>query len=211
MFRSVAILCLSLLCVGCAYDRTKVGKIHGKYSLTWVSSDLFAFIPDANDPFCFERHNGERIYPAAMYTDGGSIPRPLWAFRNYSPWTYGPAYLVHDWLFLAHDCGPDDYQRYTVEEAATVMAEAMKTLMENDKAPKNRLAFEMIYRAVKTDVAEKLWDAPSECDVPAPMATRRFAHGLLRPDQRPREFMPENIEPQRYQVEVDLNSTMPRE
>nr|WP_249779640.1 DUF1353 domain-containing protein [Bradyrhizobium sediminis] len=35
-----------------------------------------------------------------MYTDGGSIPRIAQIFNGLSPWGFGPAYIVHDWIFL---------------------------------------------------------------------------------------------------------------
>ncbi len=92
---------------GCStayYAHTKEGKFWGATCLEWRNQHEFAFHQNSRHPFYFERANGEKIIPKSIYTDGGSIPRALWAFRGYSPWEYGPAFIIHDWLFIAHHC-----------------------------------------------------------------------------------------------------------
>jgi hypothetical protein len=42
------------------------------------------------------------IVPETMYTDGGSVPQILWGIPGLSPWALGPAYIIHDWIFLVH-------------------------------------------------------------------------------------------------------------
>jgi hypothetical protein len=57
----------------------------------WIGPDRFILRPDP-DPtqrLTFTRANGDVITPREMYTDGGSIPRPLWVFRGLSPDTPG--------------------------------------------------------------------------------------------------------------------------
>jgi hypothetical protein len=98
--------CLIILASGCAtightYNKVTPGDLKGKLTVRWVEPDVFLFIPDHSDPLVFTRHNGERISPGRMLTDGGSIPRPLWILRSYSPWGYAPAFVVHDWLYEA--------------------------------------------------------------------------------------------------------------
>src|SRR5262245_53900835 len=87
------------------YQKLKVGKLEGKVTVQWLEPNVFLFIPDAERPLTFTRSNGEKIQPGRLITDGGSIPRPMWVFRNYSPWGYAPAFIVHDWIFYTKHCG----------------------------------------------------------------------------------------------------------
>src|SRR5215470_9390632 len=121
------ILVLALLAsTGCAsllYRRVAPGQLHGKLVDQWIDYDKFIFLPDKDKPLSFTRANGDQITPGMMYTDGGSIPRPLWVLRSYSPWGYAPAFIIHDWLFDSHHCGDSPFPKYTNDEAARVMAE----------------------------------------------------------------------------------------
>ena len=96
-----------------------------------------------------------------MYTDGGSIPRPLWALRSYSPWGYAPAFIVHDWLFHMRHCQLPGNEKFTVDEAAWVMSEVMKTMMEKEGVDKFTLY--TIFEAVRSPLAKNLWDT-QECE-----------------------------------------------
>jgi hypothetical protein len=132
----------------------------GKASLEWRNQREFAFHQNLKEPFYFERPNHERIFPKSMYTDGGSIPRIFWGISGYSPWEYGPAFLIHDWLFMAHHLGDPDYQKYdSVDKAADVMAECLKTLMEEEpRVVKKDIG--RIYRmdlAVRSIFAKRVW------------------------------------------------------
>jgi hypothetical protein len=159
-----------LMVAGCAtvkYARTPVGKLEGRGALEWIAADKFIFRPDPADPLRFTRANGKGIIqPKLMYTDGGSIPRFFWGLRGYSPWGYGPAYLIHDWLFAAHHCGLPDYAPYTVDTAADVMSECMKTLMEtNTNVLKNASLLYVMDIAVRTKTAKTFWDTGA-CSLP---------------------------------------------
>src|SRR5262249_9096204 len=90
---------------GASYEDFHVGSLKGKLIVQWWERDKFVFLPDKDDPLTFKRSDGETITPGRMFTDGGSIPRPLWIFRQYSPWGYAPAFIVHDWLFHMKQCG----------------------------------------------------------------------------------------------------------
>jgi len=140
------------------YAATPQGKFGGKIVLEWIGPDEFIYRQDPTDPLYFERANGTRIVPEDMYTDGGSIPRPMWVFRNYSPWGYGPAFIIHDWLFNAHHCDTPGYNNYTVTEAADVMAECEKTLMETGKAHRSTLTLYVMHQAVSSPAAVWLWN-----------------------------------------------------
>jgi hypothetical protein len=150
------------------YDKVKSGKLEGKIVVQWLKPDLFLFIPDAQNPLTFTRSTGETIRPGRMITDGGSIPRPLWAFRSYSPWGYAPAFIVHDWLFHMKHCQVGDYTRYDVTKAADVLAEVIKTMMESGKVEKDRTTVTLMHTAVSSIFARRLWD-DGAC-VPAPAA-----------------------------------------
>ena len=87
----------------------------------------------------------------------------LWSIPPYSPWGYAPGYIIHDWVFEAHRCGNDDI---SFEESAVILGDAIKTLMENDCAPKNKFGAYSIYQAVRSPVARAAWDSGS-CSVAA--------------------------------------------
>ncbi|MDZ4405750.1 DUF1353 domain-containing protein [Prosthecobacter sp.] len=102
-----------------------------------MKPDRFVYARNKNPVFSFKRPNGEVIKPGSIETDGGSIPHLLWAQKGFSPWTYAPAYLIHDWLYEAHrrkvpagvdPKGNDLY--YTKEQADWIMAEVIKCQME---------------------------------------------------------------------------------
>jgi len=137
MMRVFRIVIVSALVTGCAtareYDSFSTGKLEGKLIVQWLEPDKFLFLPDVRNPLRFTRHNETKIEPGRMLTDGGSIPRPLWILRNYSPWGYAPAFIVHDWLFEMKHCKLPGYQMFTNRDAADVLAEVMKSLMESKR------------------------------------------------------------------------------
>jgi hypothetical protein len=159
-YRLIVLLCI--LCSGCArahYQRTHAGTLKGKLVVEWMEPDLFLFRRDPKDPLTFTRSDGTRIEPQAMLTDGGSIPRPMWVFRNYSPWGYGPAFVIHDWLFHVENCQLAGYDSWTLDGAATVMSEVMKTLMENPKFKYgDQISMYSMYLAVRSPPARAAWE-----------------------------------------------------
>jgi Protein of unknown function (DUF1353) len=162
-----SIVWLSAGCASWHYSRTEPGTLSGKLLVQWIDADRFRFLPDAEQPLTFVRADGESIRPGQMYTDGGSIPRPLWALRSYSPWGYAPAFIVHDWLFEMHHCGLPGNEAYDVEEAAQVMSEVMKTMAEAEPAYRNTLAVYTMYEAVRSPIAVDVWNSGS-CVPPPP-------------------------------------------
>jgi len=164
--RNIYFLAIALLLTGCAeyhYNKTKPGELKGKLTVEWIEPDAFIFRPDKNEPLTFTRYNKEKITPGLMYTDGGSIPRPLWAFRNYSPWGYAPAFIVHDWLFHMKHCQLPGNDKFTADEAAWVLSEVMKTMME--KQGSDKLTLYAVFEAVRSPIAENLWNSGS-CEQP---------------------------------------------
>jgi Protein of unknown function (DUF1353) len=188
---------------GCSMDyyaHTKQGVFYGATCLDWKNQHEFAFHQNPAHPFYFQRANGEKIIPKSIYTDGGSIPRALWAFRGYSPWEYGPAFIIHDWLFIAHHCQAIGYERYDVNEAADVMSECIKTLMETkppivDKDPRRMYRMNL---AVRSFVAKRLWregDCPPQPPDIAAEQQQQSQRELRRraPRSRPMKVAPKKV------------------
>lgn len=147
--------------VGCTsylYRETPPATFKGALDVRWVKNDYFVFIPNERDPLKLIRSDGTSIEPGIMYTDGGSIPRFLWGVKGLSPWGYAPAYIVHDWLFIAHQCDLAPDNTYKFKDSVNVMAESMKAVMENDPAARDSFAFDSIVAAIGSPIAERLWD-----------------------------------------------------
>lgn len=175
--RIVVLAATTLLVAGCTdileatfgvlYDRTETGELKGKIIVQWIDQDKFEFLPDPAEPLVFKRRSGETITPARMFTDGGSVPPALRSLKSYSPWGYAPAFIIHDWLFVMAQCKLPGHDQFDVDKAATIMAEAMKTVMENPKfgGPKKLVHYSM-YQAVRTQTARDYWNN-GKCEVPA--------------------------------------------
>ena len=144
------------------YPDFPVGRFEGEPHLVWIKPDLFRHEPDGDQPFRFVCANGNVIEPGVMITDGGSIPRALWFVKDLSPWSYGPAFLIHDWLFDLHHCDKDSRP---FEEVRDIMLEGVKTLMETKVCDSSRLAFDLIYSGIDSPAARLLWDKPG-CTLP---------------------------------------------
>jgi hypothetical protein len=162
--RTLVYVMITLLLSSCAtyhYAKTRPGELNGRLTVEWIEPDEFIFRPDPDNPLTFTRYNKDKITPGLMYTDGGSIPRPLWALRSYSPWGYAPAFIVHDWLFHMRHCQLPGNEKFTVDEAAWVMSEVMKTMMEKEGVDKFTLY--TMFEAVRSPLAKNLWDK-RECE-----------------------------------------------
>jgi hypothetical protein len=173
----VPLISLALLLAGCAeivYRQTDTGEFTGKLDVRWIEPDRFLYLPHEADPLRFRPAEGEVVTPRAMYTDGGSIPRLFWGIPGYSPWGYAPAYIIHDWLFVAHHCQYPEVASVTFADSARLLAEGIKTLMETGVAPQDATVLYSIYEAVRSPIAERLWNAPDRCNPPAPEPTFRL-------------------------------------
>lgn len=177
MKRVLAVVAVSTVALaGCpaqrAYEKTGVGKFAGAVELRWVGADKFLFVPDEKNRFRFTAPDGRVYQPQPIYTDGGSIPRVFWSVPGYSPWALGPAYVIHDWIFMAHHCKTPGYEATTFEDSHRVMAESIKTLTEERPEYKDATLFWSVVSAVKTRFASTIWEK-GECDLPP----RAFAYG----------------------------------
>ena len=149
------------------YDGVKSGTLEGKLTVQWIEADVFLFIPDTVSPLTFTRASGQKIRPGRMLTDGGSVPRPLWILRSYSPWGYAPAFIFHDWLFEMKHCKYSGFDTLNHREAANVMAEVMKTMMETNRVSIDRLTVWSMHAAVDSSIAENRWNSGA-CNPPPP-------------------------------------------
>jgi hypothetical protein len=162
---------------GCAtakeFESFKAGKLEGKLIVQWLEPDKFLFLPHATEPLKFTRSSGTTIVPGRMLTDGGSIPRPLWILRNYSPWGYAPAFIVHDWLFEMKHCALPGHERFSNSDAADVMAEVMKTLMISGRVAEDRATVYSMHLAVSSPIAEKRWNEGKCVPPPAGLGAKK--------------------------------------
>ena len=148
------------------------GVLKGHVIIEWTSEDEFIYRPDRSKLFSFQpSFLNTAIVPDTMYTDGGSIPRIFWSIPGLSPWGLGPAYIIHDWLFLVHRChrtAPPEVAAITFEQSAQILAEVGKSLIEAGLVQHNKL--EEIVWAIQTKYARDIWDSPptpKECAIPA--------------------------------------------
>jgi hypothetical protein len=151
------------------YGTLPTGRFTGRPTVQWNGMDSFIFLEDTATPFTYQTASARLIRPRTIITDGGSTPRFLHALKNFSPRGYGPAYVIHDWLFVAHrkSLKPDHDWRF--EDTATALAESIKTLMEigfvaadgnTVKLDKAEDTLYLIYKAVLTPIAHDFWNAP---------------------------------------------------
>jgi hypothetical protein len=118
-----------------------------------------------------------------MYTDGGSAPPVFWALPGFSPWGYGPAYIIHDWLFEQHHCRYPGWEDISFHDSARLLGEGIDTLMKEGDVPPNPEARYLIEQGVRTGIARNLWEN-GVCEQPSPRARRPAPSGpvILRID-----------------------------
>lgn len=186
------------------YKDTPTGQFQGVVEIRWLRPDRFLFVPNPADPLRFTTAGGQVLEPKAMYTDGGSIPRIFWSVPGYSPWGIGPAYIIHDWLFMAHHCGTTGYEQVDFEDSARIMGESIKTLMEAHVVPKDETVFFNVVEAVKSPIAERIWKK-GECELP-PDAIVYGTAGAVRESLRLQAHM---LDQQADAAEKQFKSGMP--
>lgn len=178
------LLALSLTLAACGqvnYDDLPEGRFDGTLFVMWVDDGgragdgTFVFVPNPRDPLRFVRAEGHGsvpvIQPEMMYTDGGSIPRAGQLFNGLNPWGYAPAYMVHDWIFVARHCLTDGtpterektIETMTFQESAEVIAEAIKSLIAAGRVRRNDVAPRVIAGAVAGPVSYARWTVEGAC------------------------------------------------
>jgi hypothetical protein len=180
MIRWFAVLALAA-CGFVDYPAAPVGRFDGTLFVMWVGETQdgrgdgrFVFVP-SEDPLTFTRTRSDgteqAIRPEMMYTDGGSIPALAQVFNGFSPWGYAPAYMVHDWLFVARKCLNDGQATETemqmagvsFQDSAVIAAEAIKTLIASKKVTPNDVAPGVISSVVAGPIARQLWQQKGAC------------------------------------------------
>ncbi len=175
-------------CASVNYGTTKPGHFSGRLAVVWVGptgsnggDGRFLYIPDENDPLTFTRPEAprapgmakfDRIVAGPMYTDGGSVPRLAQVFRGFSPWNYGPAYIVHDWLFTARQClndkNPDpvygQVEGMAFQTSAEILAEAIRTLEDMHLVARDDVSASAITLAVSSPFSAGRWTVKGACD-----------------------------------------------
>jgi hypothetical protein len=192
--RAVLGLLAAVVTTGCVtpqIDPDDAGHVSGTLMVFWVGEDNFVYYPlYKTDPLRYrlpkrlaQELGYDEIRPGIIYTDGGSIPPAVRGWAGFSPWGYGPAYIVHDWLFIAHHCivldrteQHDPRDRGEVEKvrkvdfqaSADILAAVIQALGKQGKVPTRNFAPKAIYTAVDSTIAENLWDThkPEACSPP---------------------------------------------
>ena len=201
LFASALLIALSS-CATPNVDVTDPGSLSGNLMVFWVGEDNFVYYPFYKKPLVYHLPGKIRselgvdtIRPGAIYTDGGSIPRAVRNLAGFSPWGYGPAYIVHDWLFIAHHCIANNHverhdprDRDEVETvrkvdfamSADILAAVIQALVKQNKVPARGFAPKAIYTAVDSIVAKNLWDSrdPESCHPVEPEKIREIEEVL---------------------------------
>jgi Protein of unknown function (DUF1353) len=172
--RMLTALAFAATLAGCASilaraPSLKGGELSGKLALAWEDGYNFVAYPVAGDPLTYKLPAGHRlasllgeIKPELMFTDGGSIPRTFWSFRGLSPWEYGPAFILHDWIFSRHYCGKDTYP-VTLDEANDILLDAMilldkQVMKKHGKRPHNDGEVRQLIDAAVTGFSAEAWN-----------------------------------------------------
>lgn len=188
-----SILGLFLFPAGCTtvdFEAAKAGQFSGSALVVWVgpgddqtSGDGdFLYVPLKGDELTLTRNSGanasagnEVIKPDAFYTDGGSIPRFAQSIRGLNAWAFGPAYIVHDWLFVVKKCAnkkiPDALKspiaKMKFQESADIMAEAIKSAaVTYNINPETVKMGNIISNATASGYTKTLWES-DDCRKPA--------------------------------------------
>ncbi|MER9254539.1 hypothetical protein NKI59_22510 [Mesorhizobium sp. M0598] len=175
---------VAAIVAGCSsidYQKLTTGRLSGSLFVMWVGEGNgsgdgnFLFVPDPRDPLIFHRaypsSPGSTIQPGLMYTDGGSIPKIAQVFKGLSPWGYAPAYMIHDWVFIAHHCIVDgstenrfdQVRGIEFDDSAAILGEAIKALIKARQVAPDDVAPGAITSAVGSVVAKNLWDEKGAC------------------------------------------------
>lgn len=178
---SILFLFMITACGIVDYEKVPTGKFTGSLLVMWVgeggnSGDgRFVFVPSRTTPLTFTRKNPNgtvsEIQPEMMYTDGGSIPRQAQLFSGFSPWGYAPAYMVHDWIFVARHCLTDgtpkgrepEIAQMKFHESAEIIAEAIKTLIASGRVKEREVAPRVISGTVAGPISYQRWVVKGAC------------------------------------------------
>lgn len=165
------------------HDDLPKGALSGRLFIMWVGeggsagSGKFVYVPDKTSPLTFrwpkEEAEGKSwvVQPRMMYTDGGSIPRIAQVFKGMDPWSYGPAYVIHDWIYNARYCNRDgvasgadaSLEAMDFETSGKILRAAINALMETGRVKQADVAPDLITAAVSSPIARRLWNQDGAC------------------------------------------------
>jgi hypothetical protein len=184
MQRLIGILLLLGLagCGQATYEPDRYGQFSGGLVVYWVGETergmgdgTFVLVPTRNDPLTYRTAPGSgwqgTIQPGIMYTDGGSIPQIAQAIPGLSPWGYAPAFMVHDWLYVARHCLTDgatdaEYlalKDVTFADSADLMGQAISAMFAQGLVRENPSAATGISSGVNGLISRQAWDAKGRC------------------------------------------------
>ncbi len=186
-------LCGLAACAGKPYADDRAGRFAGRLQVVWVSQGNqdagdgnFLYVPSGGRPLVFKRPAGvdgpAEIQPGLLFTDGGSIPKLLQIFGPLSPWGYGPAYVIHDWLFVVHHCFVDGTPRpgtvdLSFPQSVDILGEAIRTLQTDHYAKVDEGAGVAVVAAVGAPITRAKWDRRGACPPPP---TQEQVRAVLR-------------------------------
>ncbi|MGH1412908.1 MAG: hypothetical protein ACRBB0_05415 [Pelagimonas sp.] len=188
------LFCAGLLLTACGHvDQNKVfpGTFEGQAVVVWVGSGAtsgygdgtFIYVPIPGAELRFIRDTkaqpspgSEVITPEAFYTDGGSVPRGVQGLPGFNAWAYGPAYVIHDWAFVARKCLNDEgrvpadlitdemrnIRNMTFAESAYLMAETIETLVLNHEG--DEVSQRVVPSFTAGAVTHALWKKKGVCE-----------------------------------------------
>lgn len=188
MLRLFLLACLTLAACGVVdFRNAKPGTFEGAALVVWVGpaatanqgDGKFLYVPRTGQELTFLRDPDANvsagnaiIRPEPFYTDGGSIPRLAQSLPGFNAWGYGPAYIIHDWLFVARKCindgTPTDVMKpvenMTFQESADVMAEMIRTLaLTYDFEGADEPSGPVISNVVAGPISLRLWQEQGAC------------------------------------------------
>ncbi|WP_226575512.1 DUF1353 domain-containing protein [Acuticoccus sediminis] len=142
------------------YGRGQFSNID-KIFLRWVDSELVEYSPHPDTPFSFTDSSGTTVTPGRMLTDGGTIPPFATGISGIRRWSYGPAFIVHDWEYSLRHCDrlPAGRDREHVDRT---MMEGVKTLMLDGAVPQSKRHFWQIQKALSV-FAGDYWNSGAPC------------------------------------------------
>lgn len=186
MLRPFILISLLLTVLGCApfpYDRAPKGTLTGGVLVYWVGQNStnfgdgrFIYVPSPGRELTFSYvstfdQKRRVLRPEAIYTDGGSIPRQLQIFKGFAPWAYAPAYVLHDWAFVAKRCMTDNQVTearkpvgdMSFDQSAELLAAVLQTMVAQGIVKEDKLTGSLLTHGVSTAFSRPLWEASGKC------------------------------------------------
>jgi hypothetical protein len=144
----------------------------GRPTITQLTPDPPVFLLALPLVFAVDDQKERFEVPSGFVTDLASIPRTLWWWQGPHEATMAPA-IIHDFLYWEQPC--------TKDQADAVMYIAMRKTGMSD------FSVNRIYDGVRTNVAERAWDANKQAKARGErrffsnMFSMKLARGIIDP------------------------------